>query len=75
MLQGTMEQQRKVPLMMEAKYAAEYVGLKYRWLRNMIAQGSVTYIRCGQKYIVNVDKLIETLQTGDPGKLEVTEDD
>lgn len=53
-----------VPEMCTIKATAEKTGLAYNYIRNLCLQNKIVYVRAGNKYLVNVNKLIEYLNTG-----------
>lgn len=55
-----------VPRMCTIKQTAEKTGLAYNYIRNLCLQNKIVYVRAGNKYLVNVDKLIDYLNTGTP---------
>ena len=53
-----------VPKMRTIKETAKETGLAYNYIRNLCLQNKIVYVRAGNKYLVNIDKLIEFLNTG-----------
>lgn len=53
-----------IPKMRTIKQTAEETGLSYNYIRNLCLQNKIVYVRAGNKYLVNIDKLIEFLNTG-----------
>ena len=53
-----------IPKMRTIKETAKETGLAYNYIRNLCLQNKIVYVRAGNKYLVNVDKLIEYLNTG-----------
>lgn len=53
-----------VPKMRTIRETANETGLAYNYIRNLCLQNKIIYVRAGNKYLVNVDKLIEYLNTG-----------
>lgn len=53
-----------VPKMRTIKETAKETGLAYNYIRNLCLQNKIVYVRAGNKYLVNIDKLIEYLNTG-----------
>ena len=47
------------------KEAAALAGIPYSAIRKMCITGKVVHVRVGTKYLVNLDKLAEYLETGD----------
>lgn len=52
-----------VPTMVTLKEASRQTGLSYDYLRKMCITGQVVHIRAGQKILVNLEKLVEFLNT------------
>lgn len=52
-------------IMLTIKEASEYSGLSYNAIRQMCLQDKIPYIRAGNKYLINKEKLIEYLKNGD----------
>lgn len=52
-------------IMITIKEASEYSGLSYNAIRQMCLQDKIPYIRAGNKYLINKEKLIEYLKNGD----------
>jgi hypothetical protein len=53
-----------IPKMRTIKETAIETGLAYNYIRNLCLQNKIVYVRAGNKYLVNVDKLIEFLNNG-----------
>ena len=53
-----------MPKMCTIKQTAKETGLAYNYIRNLCLQNKIVYVRDGNKYHLNVDKLIEYLNTG-----------
>ncbi len=54
-----------VPTMWTLRKAGEATGLSYDFLRKLCLSNSVVYVKAGTKYLVNMEKLIEFLNSGD----------
>lgn len=61
-----MENEIKIPRMEPIKCAADISGLTVHAMRMAVANGDVVSIRVGKKILVNVNSLIEFLNTGVP---------
>lgn len=46
------------------KETATETGISYHCIRQWCLENKITYIRAGNKYLVNLDKLIEFLNLG-----------
>ena len=55
----------KIPTMKSIRECSEIVGLAKYHVRRLVLQGKVKYVRSGSKYLVNVDSLIEYLNSGE----------
>ena len=55
-----------VPRMRTIKEAAAETGLSYHCIRQWCLENKIIHIRTGNKYLVNLDKLIELLNVGVP---------
>ena len=54
-----------VPEMVTIKSASARTGVSYDCLWKMCRQGKIVHIRAGNKYLINFEKLIQYLNTGD----------
>ncbi len=69
----------KIPKMATITEAAELTGLAKHYIRQLCLQNKIKYLKAGKKFLINVDKLIEFLNTGEPlgvktiGKIEKIE--
>lgn len=52
-----------VPTMITLREASKQTGLSYDYLRKMCITGQVVHVRVGRKIFVNLEKLIEFLNT------------
>ncbi len=59
--------QRKIviPEMKNISEASKIVGLTKYYVRKLVLQDKIKYVRSGVKYLVNVDSLINYLNNGD----------
>lgn len=55
----------KLPQMEAINHCAQITGLAKYAVRQLVLQNKVKYIRCGKKYLVNLDSLIEYLNKGE----------
>lgn len=56
------------PTMLTLNQAAEATGLSYDHLRKLCLQRKIVFVRAGSKYLVNAEKLVEYLDTGEAVK-------
>lgn len=54
-------EQIKVPTMLTIKEVKERTGLSYYFLRKGCLSGEIVHIRCGDKFLINFEKLIDLL--------------
>ena len=54
-----------VPEMVTIKEATRRTGLSYSLLRNLCLQNKIIYIRTGNKYLINFEKLCDYLNKGE----------
>ena len=60
-----MTEVRQIPVMVTVDKASDATGItKYR-LREWCKEKRITCIRCGNRFLINLDKLIEYLNEGD----------
>lgn len=57
---------KALPKMCTIKEAAMLSGISQYRLRELCKQKKIICIRCGTKYLINVDRLIDYLNEGDP---------
>ena len=59
---GIMEEQPViVPTMITLKEAVKRTGLSYSFLRKACSSGEIVSVKCGRKYLVNLEKLVDFL--------------
>ena len=51
----------KIPTMLTLQEAAKRTGLAYNYLRKGCMEGTIVHIRCGNKYLVNLEKLVDKM--------------
>lgn len=54
-----------IPTMITIKEAAVRTGLSYEFIRQLIREGKITYVRAGKKYLVNMERLVAYLYQGE----------
>lgn len=54
-----------VPTMRTMRDAAKLTGLSYDCIRKMCLSNKIVYVKAGVKFLVNMEKLVEYLQTGE----------
>lgn len=53
----------KIPQMESIKRTAEIFGLPVHFVRSKVASGEVVAVRAGRRFLVNIDKFAEFLNT------------
>ncbi len=53
-----------IPTMLTIKETAKRTGLSYDYLRTLCLRGEIVFIRTGSKYLINLDRLIDYLNSG-----------
>lgn len=56
-----------IPRMRTIKETAAETGIPYHTIRQWCLEGRITYIKAGNKYLINLDKFIEFLNAGMKG--------
>ena len=54
-----------MPTMEPIRAAAEATGLSYDFIRKLIYENKIVYVRAGKKFYVNMEKLREYLEKGE----------
>lgn len=62
----------QIPKMLSIAQTAKVIGLAKHYVRQLVLQGKVKYIRSGVKYLLNLDSLINYLNNGDDAKVTVS---
>lgn len=57
----------KVPRMVPIQTLADECGFSYKTLWKMCKEDKIIHIRSGNKYLINFEKFIEFLNTGESG--------
>ncbi|WP_079988125.1 helix-turn-helix domain-containing protein [Anaerotruncus rubiinfantis] len=57
----------EIPRMVTIKEAAKATGLAEHHVRQLVLSGRVVAVKAGKKYLVNLDRLIEYLNTAHVG--------
>lgn len=55
------------PLMMTVLETVKYTGLSERFIRDKVRSGQIVCVKSGNRTYINVDKLIEYLNTANEG--------
>ncbi len=54
-----------IPRMMTIKETAEITHLPQHFIRQLVLQKKIVFIRAGTRYLINLERLIDYLNTGD----------
>ena len=60
----TVDVEMKIPTMLSLREAAKRTGLSYDYLRKACNRQEIVHVRCGNKILINLEKLIEYLNDG-----------
>ena len=55
----------KIPRMVPIQTVADECGFSYKTLWKMCKENQIVYIKAGNKYLINFEKFIEFLNTGE----------
>lgn len=58
-----MEQSFEIPTMLSIRETAERTGLSKTFIRRLCWDRKIQYIKSGSKYLVNLEKLVEYMNT------------
>ena len=64
-LQKTQDQERKPPRMWTVREAVNETGLKDWFIRSLVRQKKIKYIRAGSRILINADGLIQFMEEGE----------
>lgn len=62
-----MQNEKTIPHMETIKEVSEQTGIPYHTIRQWCLEKRIVYIKAGNKYLVNLDKFIDFLNTGEMG--------
>lgn len=54
-----------IPVMLTIKEASEKTKLSYGFIRKLCYQNKIVFIKCGNKFLINLNTLIKYLEKGD----------
>ena len=63
MIKGVTEM--TIPTMITIKEAAEKTGISYSRIRTLWLESKIVHIKAGRRFLINLEKLIEYLNTGE----------
>ncbi len=55
------------PTMVGLAEASKRTGVSYDYLRKLCLQNKIVHIRAGVRYLINLEKLVEYLNSGEQG--------
>lgn len=55
--------QFKIPTMLTIKETAQRTGMAEFFIRSLATNNQIVHVRCGRKYLINLEKFIEYLNT------------
>lgn len=58
------EEEKQIPEMLTIKEAAGRTGFSYDFIRKLCLQGKIVFVRTGSKYLINMGKLVDYLNSG-----------
>nr|DAS21526.1 MAG TPA: DNA binding domain protein [Caudoviricetes sp.] len=58
-------EQMTIPTMVSIKEASRQTGISYEFIRQLIRERKIIYVRAGVKFLVNMESLVEYLSTGE----------
>ena len=58
-----MQNQKTIPTMIGIKETAIRTGLAQHYIRQLCIDGKIVRVRCGKKYLVNLEKFIDYLNS------------
>ncbi|WP_243871884.1 excisionase family DNA-binding protein [Faecalicatena fissicatena] len=54
-----------IPTMVSIKEASRQTGISYEFIRQLIRERKIIYVRAGVKFLVNMESLVDYLSTGE----------
>ncbi len=60
-----MREAKNMPVMVRIKQASEMSGITEYRLRQLCKEGKIVCMHCGNRFLINIDRLIDYLNTGD----------
>lgn len=55
----------EIPRMLTIRQCSQETGISYERIRQLCLQKKIVHFRAGNKYLVNLDKFIDFLNTGE----------
>ena len=59
------EKAMSIPTMYTIDAARKATGLSYDYIRKLCLSNKIVYVRAGNKYLINMEKLIDFLNSGE----------
>ena len=54
----------KIPSLRTPEKASKIVGIPQERLRSFCKEGKIKFVPCGNKFLINIDKLVESINEG-----------
>lgn len=58
-----MSEDFKVPTMLSIKQTAKTTGVAECYIRQLVAENEICFVKAGRKYLINLEKFVEYLNT------------
>ena len=58
-----MNQEIKVPTMLSIRQTAKTTGVAEYYIRQLVAENKICFVKAGRKYLINLEKFVEYLNT------------
>ena len=58
-----MNEDIKVPTMLSIKLTAKTTGVAEYYIRQLVAENEICFVKAGRKYLINLEKFVEYLNT------------
>lgn len=60
-----MQENREIPEMVTVVELSKRSGLSQYYIRQLLKKNRISHVKCGKKYLINVEKFSEFLQNGE----------
>jgi len=58
----------KIPTMLTIKETAQETGMAEHFIRSLVLKNEIVHVKAGKKYLINLEKLIDYLNTANTNK-------
>lgn len=58
-----MNEDIKIPTMLSIKETAKTTGVAEYYIRQLVAENEICFVKAGRKYLINLERFIEYLNT------------